>query len=255
MDSHNDKLFLLRGSIALNNLGVALMQQHRFHEAMDTLRDSMVAIQSCMPGNETPASKFATIEDCLRKANQRSSSTSHVPSLIHRGQEIFVSSTEDADIFSVLHRGHLDKFYTESAQFSPIRIRESLLESTDLDFSSAIILYNMGLSHLALSRTVSTEADAYLCQTTSLKMLRMSYSIVYNHFAASSDDDDADNENRVLLMAIVLRKIVAALKDMHLYQQADEALNALTTLDDAMKQMSCFELFEEEHVPCPAAAA
>lgn len=246
-----DYAFLYRGAIALNNIGVALMQQHRFRDAMDTITDSVAAIQACLPGS--PQLNRETLVKRLHDASKRNfaSSCVNVPD-----DGVLVVSVEDSDIFSTLH--HNEGLYTDKDTFCPIRIRhaaESEDGSAAVDFQTAVVLFNMGLTHLALARQQRQESDAAACRTAGLHVLRLGYSIVYNRFLNSSEDSDSNDEDRVLLMAMILKKVILALKELRMFSQAEEAYDALLVLDKAMKQMDCFEVFEEQYIPCPASAA
>jgi hypothetical protein len=140
-----------RQAIALSNMGVSLLEKGLYREALETIKDSVVAIkglygsQRCRSQNEHDVP--VPLADEVKRAYRR---------LAQGKREIVSISIEviaDDDGFCSIK--NLKKNLTHSSNFSicyPIRIDSFNSDMHCLDFHSGIVLHNFSTAHLCLSR-------------------------------------------------------------------------------------------------------
>lgn len=247
----------------LNNIGVSLMLDSRPFDAIATLRDCMALIlqppsaaQEARPTNPIAGDQ---VEDFRRKAWRRRCTP---PAAVMVPCKVFVcaAAIDDTDLFSTLHP-EATSILRDSDTFYLIRIREAPTEfgttiSRSVGFQAAVILYNMGVMHLLLSRCQPTQLEPGECEMASLRILHLAYSCAMNRTQVHPGLADMHFEvNHTVLLAIVQRNIVVALLTLRMFQQASEAMDALLVLQITVRQLNCFETMKVEDHPCTAAAA
>lgn len=169
--------------IALNNVGVSLLERGQYRLAMSTLKDALRSMPSqfrtavlddMLPpcaADESPEAVSRTIEKRLQRAESRLASTSNNSAFSSSASpccqrstslRIQVISYQEAMCHSVLesiHRGSIMTAETACA----VRIEKSVCPITvvnqrEAELKAGILLYNYGLTHLCLSREAARDA-------------------------------------------------------------------------------------------------
>jgi hypothetical protein len=207
-----------RAAIALNNMGVSLLERRAYREGMDTLKDAIFVMKLvlrpppiCSRGfGKTPYST-SDAEAKVKRASKRMANPQPIPSTV----SIDVVSrcaifSHRSDSGSVLHGG----------SSSPLRIEANDLVSLEgnsaLDLESSIMLHNFGLAHLYMAKLAKMPINL---QKGALTLFNMAYSVL----APLCDQEGHETrEDTVLLAAIALNSIVALLTQMGMHSEANE---------------------------------
>jgi hypothetical protein len=241
-----------RAAIALNNMGVSLLERRAYRQGLETLKDAIFVMKRVL----RPAS--ISSQGLCKTPN----STSYAEAKVHRASKRManpqpISSAISIDVLSqcatfshrscpsdsVLHAGG-----PSSPLSSPLRIEATdliSLEDRDSDLESSIMLYNFGLAHLCMAKLVKTPIKL---QEGALKLFNMAYCIL----APRCDQEGHGiREDIVLLAATTLNIIVALLTQMGKYSEANESDHELARLGRAIQEFQCYHL--EDQIAAAAA--
>jgi hypothetical protein len=238
-----------RGAIALNNMGVSLLEQRAYRQGMDTLKDAIFVMKRVYrpkSGLLTPTFSLpstSNVKAKLERAIKRMANPHPVPSawsvgVISHDPTSFYQSTID----SVLRGGPVSPFTF------PIRIETvdfDSLEDRDPDMESAIMLHNFGIAYLCMSKQ-RTNSPGKL-QEGALKLFNMSYSVIsnMNNMSRLSEEQMQQiSETRLLLAVVVLNNVVQVLTDMGKDSEANESYQRLVRLGTAIREMDEPDLVE-----------
>jgi len=189
-----------RGAVYLNNTGVALLEQGAYEQALETLRDA-VFVTKTLCASSCPASGLLPtdiidrmdLSGRIQQANQRIAFPK--PCRPVTPTAFGLLTLEDYRQFEFdAHLYH----HSNHSLFCPVRMDDSSTLD-DLDFDSAIMLYNLGLAYACLARCQSesnhrdqlyraagrlfTLADSIIhqCQTESTSKLMSDCDCAYDY--------------------------------------------------------------------------
>jgi len=246
-----------RAAIALNNMGVSLLERRAYRQGMETLKDAIFVMKRVIhPQSKTP--DFATntpstnsTEAKVNRANKRMANPQPVPSAFSCdviSHEAISSHHQPMD--SVLRKG------AASPSTFPIRIEAGNIdcpEDRNPDLESAIMLHNFGVAHLCMSKLAKSPLKF---QEGALALFNMAYSIISNRntIAQLSDSDMRSvSETRLLLAVVVLNNVVRVLRATGNHSEADESYQKLVRLGTAINEIEEPDPLECRVVVAPAA--
>jgi hypothetical protein len=212
-----------RAAIALNNMGVSLLERRAYCEGMETLKDAIFVMKRVLrPLTISPQdlgkmpNSTSDAEAKVERASKRVANPHPTPSTM----SIDVVSrcatfSHRSDSGSVLQGG------SSSPLRYPLRIEATDLvslgeASRDADLESSIMLYNFGLAHLCMAKLAKKPTKL---QEGALTLFNMAYSVLA---PLCDQEGHGRREDMVLLAAIALNNIVALLTQMGMHSEANE---------------------------------
>jgi hypothetical protein len=240
--------------MALNNMGVSLMERGDFTAALKTFKDSLTLMKlSATPPTtsqqEQHNSPAVQADEALRLAtallNNLSSTTSCVSS---------VCPIDDSDVSSMraalnsgLSRSNNNNTTSTSPTVFPIRLRCTEFE-TNLDFQAGKVMYNFGLAHLLLYASQHHAASSPVKRPRfqarvlqgSLKNLSLSHCLLIRNINKTCDNND---QFQILCQMLVASLVLNNLYQVFQYQnelpKAQQVLSSLSilaaTVDDSIR--------------------
>jgi hypothetical protein len=245
-----------RAAIALNNMGVSLLERRAYRQGMETLKDAIFVMKRvlrppsissqglCQTSNSTSYAEEKMHRASKRMANPQPISSAIIVDVVSRSATF---SHRSCSSDSVLHGGS-----SSSTLSSPLRIEATdliSLEDRDADLESSIMLYNFGLAHLCMAKLVKAPIKL---QEGALKLFYMAYSL----FAPRCDQEGRGIREDAVLLATAnstLDNIVALLTEMGRYSKANESDQELARLGRAIQEFQ--GRYHLETQVCAAAAA
>jgi hypothetical protein len=241
-----------RAAIALNNMGVALLERRAYRQGMETLKDAIFVMKRVLQppsissqgvGKTPHPTSYA--EAKIYRASKRMANPRPVPS------DVSIDVASQCSTFShrsysgsVLHGG------SSSPLSAPLRIEATdlvALDNRDSDLESSIMLYNFGLAHRCMAKFAKTPIKL---QEGALKLFNMAYFV----FATLSEHEGhIIKEDMVLLAAATLNNIIALLTQMGKHSEANESDQELARLGRAIQEFQGRDL--EDQIAAAAAAA
>jgi hypothetical protein len=243
-----------RSAIALNNMGVALVEQRAYRQGLDTLKDAISVMKKSVlyPLSRLPSSVSITTlhaDAKVERAIKRMSKPQPVPSSLgvavisYDGPSSYQSSTD------IVRSGE-----TASPFTFPIRIEATDFESLkdpECDMQSAIMVFNLGVAHLCMSKLAKSPVVG---QEAALRIFNVTFSILSNSNKNVNDVAELNDEQvlRFLLMeAVVLNNVVQVLTDLGKDSEAHESYSKLVRLGSAIRQL---DLRDESWAPAASCA-
>jgi len=159
-------------SIALNNIGVSLLELQNYRQARITFNDALYAMRTTYAKNSeestaTPARIDARVRKAVECLAESKASTSKAPCVALPSHRSLSFASSAGDIQVQVHLG------------TPIRIDEfDNLENRDQDLEATILMYNFALAHLFCSKTCSSKSLAVKLFDGALKLFDMTYEVV-----------------------------------------------------------------------------
>jgi hypothetical protein len=246
-----------RAAIALNNMGVSLLERRAYRQGMETLKDAIFVMKRVLRPPSISSQSLCKTPD----------STSYAETKVHRASKRManpqpISSAISIDVVSQCatfsHRSCPSGFVLHGGSSSPLRIEATDLslrriEATDLisledrdsDLESSIMLYNFGLAHLYMAKLVKTPIKL---QEGALKLFNMTYCVL----APRCDQEGHGmREDIVLLAATTLNIIVVLLNQMGKHSEANESDHELARLGRTIQEFQGYHL--EDQIAAAAA--
>lgn len=242
-----------RGAIALNNMGVSLLEQKAYSEAMETLKDSVIVMkvafqqESCTNFRDTGI----LVEEKLDRACQRLSTQrleadpTLIEGLRHDGGFATLQSLVTKQ----------DPILSES--LFPVRI-EQLDDHEDIENSlkTAIIMHNFSIAHFCMSKTpVNDEVRARLVEG-GLRLASVSYGILSKMMSGGKNllYELILRDTNVFVVAIaVLNSLVQMLIALGSLGEAERCSAKLHQLGALVKQIDSPEFTQSNTVAAAAA--
>jgi hypothetical protein len=209
-----------RAAIALNNMGVSLLERRAYREGIDTLKDAIFVMKRvlrpppmCSRGFGKAPYSTSDAEAKVERASKRVANTQPIPSTVS------IDVVSRCATFS--HRSQHSGSVLDGGSSSPLRIEVTDLVSmgegnSTFDLESSIMLYNFGLAHLCAAKLAKTPTNL---QEGALTLFNMAYSILA---PLCDQEGHGTREDMVLLAAIALNNIVALLTRMGMHSDANE---------------------------------
>jgi hypothetical protein len=240
-----------RAAIALNNMGVSLLERRAYRQGMETLKDAIVVMKRVLrPAShsqgfgKTPNST-SYAEAKVHRASKRMATAQPVPSAVSIDVISHCATfSHRSDSGSILHGG---SSYPLS---SPIRIEANDLvsrEGRDSDLESSIMLYNFGLAHLCMAKLVKSPIKVL---EGALTLFNMAYSVFDT---LCNQEGYGIREDMVLLAAATLDNIVSLLTQMGKHSEANESDQELARLGRAIQEFQNHN-YSEDQIAAAAAA-
>jgi hypothetical protein len=202
---------IYRVALSLNNMGVAMLERGANHQAMETFKDSIYAM------------------NCLHNSKERNSKVK-VQLLMNRATKRFANlqpASPQGQIKVISHDGSLDyasiNLVLQQSTLCPVpvRIEPVDLQNTeyqDIDLESAILLYNLAIAHIYISMSSNDENEVKRSRQKSLKLLEMVCS-------ATTSDERSDEETegnfglwlnvaKLFVLAAAMKNVAQVLSDM-----------------------------------------
>jgi hypothetical protein len=245
-----DELCLIqdhRAAIALNNMGVSLLERRAYRQGMETFKDAVFVMKRVL--------RPASISQGFGKTPN---STSNAEAKVHRASKRMATPQpipSDGSIDAISHGAtfsHRSKLHRGSSYplSSPLRIEATDLvsrEDRDSDLQSSIMLYNFGLAHLCMATLAKTPITF---REGALKLFNMAYSV----FAIFCDQvGHGIREDMVLLAAATLDNIVALLTQMGKHSEANASDQELARLGRAIQEFQGRNPLLEDQIAAAAA--
>jgi hypothetical protein len=164
---------VLRSALALNDMGVSLLKDHCYAQALDTLRDAFSLIKVTATDQQECQSSFGMkiAERIHQQALQRLAQP--MPFKRHLMMiEVLTHKQSSGTMRSILQEA------TRSCTFFPILIEEVDMNGCDsesLGFESALLLHNLGITNLGMSLFSSSSGENILTSPSGDFMLTSSY--------------------------------------------------------------------------------
>ena len=236
-----------RAAIALNNIGVSLLERGAQKNAIDTLKDAIAVMRHVFP-DETPTCARKDIDGMLERACKKLSAPEVVCSWFK------VQSVSYGEPSTLAHLKTASRLRPTGQAFYPVRIEvtDSADEPRDVDLESGILLYNFGLAHILLSHIVQKAAGRY--RSGAMKVLDLAHAILTNR--SKSCEDPFQQVQLVFVTLLVLSSIVQVLQEEGQFQQAEIALDRLDRVEAVADELTTGELdlFNKQSIISAAAA-
>jgi hypothetical protein len=229
-----------RGAIALNNIGVSLLERRAYRQAVETLKDAITFMKHVFRPQVvvTPGATFKSsslnVDARVAAAMERLECPQSSPTLRDPEDLVVQDSLQPSSIRAAALEGISSSFTM------PIRIEAAdsdSPENRDPDLESAIMLYNFGIAHLCLSKL--SRAGLTKFRDGALKLFNMSYSIISNKNALAGMNTEEIrklSETRVLLAIVVLNNLVRVQTEMGKHAEANESYQRLVRLGSAVRE-------------------
>jgi hypothetical protein len=223
---------LYSASMALNNMGVSLLERSCHDEAMEAFGDALSLIQeiSIAPsGRNIPPSE---VEAKIDKASHNLARCLHKGKDDSRASFCIISQEDSASAI----RSYLQKNDTfRSADICLIRVElmaTSLPNGKDYypGFETSVILYNCGNAHMWLASSLD---PTYERAARALKLFQLSASILetlslYTHV----QDSDALMAEHLPITILVLRRLVVVTSMLYMTSDSQEYYRSTIRLQD-----------------------
>jgi hypothetical protein len=243
-----------RAAIALNNMGVSLLERRAYRQGMETLQDAILVMKRVLrspsitsQGSDKTPNSTSYTDTKVHRASKRMANPQPIPSAVsvdidsHRATFSYHSY-----LVSVLHGS------SSSPLRSPLRIEAAdldSLEESDHVLQSSIMLFNFGLAHLFMAKLDNSIMRfnfglAHLCmakldktpiklQEGALKIFSMVHSVLAT---LCNQEGHGIREDMILLTAATLDNIVALLSQMGKHSEANESDQELARLGRAIQE-------------------
>jgi hypothetical protein len=178
-----------RCAVALNNIGVSLMEKRCYQQAIYTLRDSIALFRDVVPSSspEAPSRSMEDVSEMLSTAWRRAAHPENQKSL----SSVQVACYDEtncqakkilepilrhiASSQSDLVTTTLAALYISSSSFSE---GTYCVDKERANFESALAIYNFGVAHICLSKQTKKKSVAIKFHGTALKLFALAQGIL-----------------------------------------------------------------------------
>jgi hypothetical protein len=229
-----------RGAIALNNMGVSLLEQRAYRQGMETLKDAIFVMKRVFRPQSSNSSLGETSDSTnstdikIHRAVQRMANLQPVPFAMITDVISHGAGSLPSPLGSILRESSSSSFTI------PIRIEATDIacpEDRDPDLESAIVLYNFGIAHLCMAKLAKSPMKL---REGALKLFNMAYSIISNKNALaglSESEMRRFSETRLLLAIAVLNNVVRVFTEMGKHTEANNSYQRLVRLGTAINEL------------------
>jgi hypothetical protein len=233
MTSISTNLHEYKAAVALNNMGVTLLQRRCLKDAMDTLKDAITIMKSCFrPQGNNYQAECLDIDLKMQRASKRMAISCQNPSSIC--MDIFYRDGCDIQpsmIRSLINKGVVSSIPPASVKIDSIDFEG--LEDRDLDLESALMLYNFGIAHYCMSQIARSPASANMLRTGALKLYSMAKTVLSNPiYCPSLLESQLEDfyQSRARVASLVLSATAHIQVEMGLHVEANETYKAMVHL-------------------------
>jgi hypothetical protein len=196
---------LNRAAMALNNIGVSLLERGMFRDAMATFKDAVKIHTEAMMAASSKT--LCTTEHCLKMASKRMLKVSTKGTKQQRSFPIRLVACSMSDLPNIA-RIALEEGPTASQAFA-VRVEDFDLEngpSLESDLKSAILLLNLAASLLCWGQAAKCPVKQYKLIKSAMKIFAASHAVL---IARQTHCMDTDSSNTLLFIeALVLCNLV-----------------------------------------------
>lgn len=261
-----------RSAIALNDMGVSLLSQGAIRQSMETFHDAIAALKlACSPLRDEghhqqhppppPSQEFhedgalnssVLIQDMISKAVTRMSSPQ--TSTLSRGITVLLAASHEEGSSLTFPPANVLLSLDPRVSWAPYAFTLTPPSSTsttsfdvstrDVDFDSAVMIYNFALAHVYMSKAKSMSSKKM--QAGASRLFYMSFSIlskiVHWHFPEEEDNNhhhqhQQDIRSILLLSTFVTANLAHVLMLQGCHGEAQEFMQRLAQLSDAVYSM------------------
>ena len=194
---------LYASAVAMNNVGVALLDRGSAKYALATLKEAIKVLQRLTSGSPFSDSYEYEVQHMLRVSYRRLAE----PKQQHQeSSEVVVISYDRGMTTSTPRLSELSELPTFAIKIEDI----STYERHQVDIHSAILLQNLAVAHLCFLRTVTNAAYGPQVQQAAVEIATLSYNII-----AGMGDNESTTEYvlGVAAMSCLLKNLQAAKRD------------------------------------------
>lgn len=244
--THSTVLHDYRGAIALNNMGIKMLECGCYRQAMLTFKDAMEVFRTLFRPAEASRSnidaKLRQAYQGLADSQQKQETTPTFSFRVVTGDDRFTN------IASVLQQVGPAHFLV---RFEPVDFCCPTQRNIDLD--SAIVLYNYGISKLCLASAVSaTRASSALSlRGAALKVFQLAQCILSSQ--QQGCEDDTELSLIYFVAALVLDNVGQLLAGLGRHAEAAACHSTLTEVRSALYESEMADLFQGNKVAASAA--
>jgi hypothetical protein len=175
-----------RYAVALNNIGVSLMEKQCYQQAIYTLKDSITLFRDVVPSPSYPTLDLSQVKDMLATAWQRAAQPKQSKSL----SDVQVACYEETNchaktIFEPILRHIAASGDDHVATLSAIYISSSshsedshYIDRDRTNYESALAMYNFGVAHVCLAKQAKQETTTQKLYAAALKLFSLTRSIL-----------------------------------------------------------------------------
>jgi hypothetical protein len=202
-----------RAAVVLNNFGISLLEKNCYKQAMETLRDALSLVR------EQAASKSATscsaAERKMELARQRLANPQPCKRRPMVLLEVLTNSLSSESLSKVLGEG------PPCSTCFPVRI-DQLEEISSSDFKCALILQNIGIAYLCMSKTSNKRSATIRYNHSAVRLFRVSHFLLIKNLQQCQGSSRAQLPELLYGTAIVLNGLIRTLQES---SRAPEAKN------------------------------
>jgi tetratricopeptide (TPR) repeat protein len=234
MESHC--LGKLKCAIALNNMGVSLLERRAYQQSIETLKDAVLILKRVFepdrqdsPTSSASSTCEAYMDEALNRAFQRLSSlqvemdASHIEVLSHDGGLSSIPAVCPLSGPSLAFPVTIENLEGE--------------EKRNVDLESAILLHNFATAHFCLSRVSNTRAAAKRLRNGALSLASLGHKILSSMMKGYSAVDQLtlQDEPVFLVEVAALQNLTQVLTELGRISEAQESYRRLVLLLRALK--------------------
>jgi hypothetical protein len=221
-------------AVALNNIGVTLLERGAFKQSMRTLQDAVFMMKSHLRSSATGGAgvratptpvNAGKVQTKLNEAMKRLASAQPVSLALKVNTISFAGSLPSSCIFP---------FEDQTLPFALAveihTVNFDGIKDLDLDLVSGIMLLNFGVAHLCASKVTKSPEKL---REGALKLMNMAYSIIsFQNDLSQIEQSDTHkiSESRFLLAIIILNHIGGILEEVGYHSEAQESKKKLARL-------------------------
>jgi hypothetical protein len=215
-------------AIALNNMGVSLLERRCYRQAMEAFSDAMTVMREISMLHKEPSNMVYKRPSLRPSYTNDAKLQKAIYNLAHCQRDVDPDHKSDSHInFCVLtERGCTavigsalqDESIFKSSTTFLIRVeleRKSIHDCLDRDraFESAIILHNLGNAYKCLASVATSASTAKKNLESSLKIFELSYSVLQNEWSPELDQELSSQVLHISILVLRSITIFAALRE------------------------------------------
>jgi hypothetical protein len=223
---------ILRNAIALNNMGISLIERHCYGQALETLTDAFSLLKVSAGVQDT------TRSSPLTRCSKESAGKHHLalqrlaqPQPCKRRAvmiEVLTSKSSQNPTRSVVEDSSSPKIC--SIRIDDVDFSDRSIDRFYFAFECATLLHNLGLAHICMSyatgrpntKLVMAKSSAMSCaikyNTRAIRLFRLSHSLYAK--ALSENSSSVQDPELLHVMAVILSSLIHALKSSCQHEEA-----------------------------------
>jgi hypothetical protein len=228
-DGAGDYRGLYRAALAMNNMGVSLLERRASREAMETLKDAVNVLNGLF---QIPQEQhnLTCIDDMLHRAYSR---VSQSRSRSDNSFGCIRAIPHDADFVTVVP-ALLESATLLQGVNCVIKVESFDSDDRNIDIDCAILLHNFAIAHLATSKTISNPMSAGRLRFGACKLAGIAHATLSNfmmlHHQMGHGEILLECPTLPLATAVILHGLIQIHTERGALPMAAEPLEQLTIL-------------------------